>query len=308
MKKYNPLTLVTAGVLAVIFAFMLFAFQVRSTEVAVVTTLGRFSRSINGLENPDLYWRLPWPIQKVYKFDNRIEVYEKKLEQTTTADALNLMVSVYVGWRIADPRVFLEALNGDVSRAEATLDPLVRNVKNVVISRHPFSDLVSTNAAAVKFDQIEQEILAGVKDQARQIYGMQIELLGIKQLQLPESITTAVFNRMKQERQTKIQEFRSQGESRASIIRAEANAETNRTLTMAQAEATRINGAAEKEAAQYYSVFNQEPNLYIFMKSLNVLEAATREKTTLILDPSMAPFNLLIGHPAETPAAKSVNR
>ncbi|HVY72011.1 MAG TPA: protease modulator HflC [Verrucomicrobiae bacterium] len=290
MKKYNPLTLITAGLLLVIFAFMLFAFQVRSTEVAVVTTWGRFARSIT---EPDLYWRLPWPIQKVYKFDNRIEVYEKKLEQTTTSDALNLMVSVYVGWRIADPRVFLETLNGDISRAEATLDPLVRNVKNGVIARHPFSDLVSTNAAAVKFDQIEQEMLADIKDRAEKNYGMKIELLGIKQLQLPESITTAVFNRMKQERQTKIQEFRSQGDMRASIIRADANNETNRMLTVAQAEATKIKGDAEREAAQYYSVFNEEPNLYIFLKSLTALEAATREKTTLIVDPNAPPFNLL---------------
>lgn len=301
MNKPNPLTLFTGGVLVVIFGFMLFAFQVRSTEVAVQTTFGRYSRS---LDKPDLYFRLPWPVQKVYKFDNRIQTYEKKFEQTTTKDALNLLVSVYVGWRIADPRVFLETLNGDLTKAEQTLDPLVRNVKNGVIAGHPFSDLISTNAAALKFDQIEQEMLKQIQVQAKANYGIQIELLGIKQLGLPESITTAVFNRMKAERQQRIVQFRSEGEMRANIIKASANNATNRVLTMAQAEATKIMGEAEREAAKYYSVFDQSPDLYLFLKSLKALESSTREKTTIILDQNTAPFNLLNPRASE-PATKS---
>lgn len=296
MNKPNPLTLFTGGVLVVIFGFMLFAFQVRSTEVAVQTTFGRYARSV---DKPDLYFRMPWPVQKVYKFDNRIQTYEKKFEQTTTKDALNLLVSVYVGWRIADPRVFLETLNGDMTKAEQTLDPLVRNVKNGVIANHPFSDLISTNAAALKFDQIEQEMLKGIQAQAKANYGIQIELLGIKQLGLPESITTAVFNRMKAERQQRIVQFRSEGEMRANIIKASANNATNRVLTLAQAEATKIMGEAEREAAKYYSVFGQNPDLYLFLKSLKALEASTKEKTTIILDQNTAPFQLLNPHASE---------
>lgn len=288
--KRNPITLITGLLLVLIFGLMLFMFQVRSTEVAVVTTFGRFSRSIT---EPDFYFRMPWPIQKVYRFDNRIQAFEKKFEQTTTSDALNLLVSVYVGWRVADPKLFLDTLSGDVIKAEQTLDPLVRNVKNGVISKYSFSDLISTNAASMKFDKIEEEMLQMIRAQAKENYGIQIELLGIKQLGLPESITTAVFNRMKADRQTRIQEFRSQGEMQAAIIRAGANNETNRLLTHAQAEATKVLGEAEREAAQYYAVFAKNPELYVFLKSLRALEASTKDRTTLILDQQSAPFNLL---------------
>jgi regulator of protease activity HflC (stomatin/prohibitin superfamily) len=44
--KRNLITLITAAVLLVIFVCMLFTFQVRQTEVAVVTTFGEYSRSI----------------------------------------------------------------------------------------------------------------------------------------------------------------------------------------------------------------------------------------------------------------------
>lgn len=297
--KRNPITLITGLLLVLIFGMMLFLFQVRSTEVAVVTTFGRFSRSIT---QPDFYFRLPWPIQKVYKFDNRIQSFEKKFEQTTTSDALNLLVSVYVGWRIADPKLFLDTLNGDVTKAEQTLDPLVRNVKNGVISKYAFAELISTNAASLKFDKIEEEMLSMIRGQARDNYGIQVDLLGINQLGLPESITTAVFNRMKGERQTRIQEFRSQGEMQASIIKAKANDETNRLMIDAQAEATKILGEAEREAARYYAVFAQNPDLYVFLKSLKALETSTKEKTTLILDQQSAPFNLLSSPSAALPS------
>lgn len=42
--KRNPLTLVIGLVLILIFGLLLFTFQVRTTEVAVVTTFGKPTR------------------------------------------------------------------------------------------------------------------------------------------------------------------------------------------------------------------------------------------------------------------------
>jgi len=154
--KRNPITLITAGVLAVIFACMLFSFQVRQTEVAVVTTFGQYSRSIT---QPGWKWRLPWPIEKVYEFDNRLQIFERKFDETITKDQINLVIAVYVGWRIADPKLFLESFNGDMTKAEQTLEPVIRNAKSGVISKYNFSDLISTNQAELKFDEIEKAML-----------------------------------------------------------------------------------------------------------------------------------------------------
>ena len=297
--KRNPITLVTGAVLALIFALMLFAFQVRKTEIAVVTTFGQYSASHS---EPGLYWRLPWPIQKIYRFDNRIQTFETKFEQTMTR-AEPIMISVYVGWKITDPNIFLKTVNGDVLEAERRLEPLVRNFKNGVIGQHPFSDLISTNSAALKFDQIEEEMLKGIQAPAQTNYGIRVELLGIKQLGLPESVTTAVFTRMRAERQTRISELRSQGEARASFIRSNANSETNNMLTSAEAEATIIRGDAEREAAKYYEVFAQEPALAIFLWGLKALEVSLKERATLILDHQTTPFNLLNSQPGDLPSS-----
>src|SRR5256885_15174705 len=117
--KRNLITLITAAVLLVIFACMLFTFQVRQTEVAVVTTFGEYSRSIT---EPGLKGRLPWPIQKVYEFDNRLQTFDRKFDETITKDQKNLVIAVYAGWQIADPKVFLESFNGDMTKAEQKLE------------------------------------------------------------------------------------------------------------------------------------------------------------------------------------------
>ncbi len=290
--KRNPITMITGVVLVILFLFMLFSYQVRETQVAVVTTFGRYSRSI--LE-PGFRLRLPWPVEKVYEFDKRLQNFESKYDQTITKDQINIIAQVFVGWRIADPRIFLERFNGDLQAAQRTLEPVLRNAKSEVLGTHYFSDLVSTNSGDLKFDQIEQEMLARVRQQAESLYGMKIELVGIKRLGLPESITTSVFDRMRGERQRLVASYQTEGEREAKIIRANADGQANEILAEAKAEAIRITGGAELKAQEYYAVFEKRPELAIFLMQLKALEESLKERTHLILDTQTPPLNLLGG-------------
>jgi len=303
--KQNPVTLVTAGVLALIFVFMLFSFQVRQTEVAVVTTFGRYARSINGIEDSGIQRRWPWPIQKVYEFDNRIQTYERKFEPTITRDQINLLVSVYAGWRIADARVFLERFNGDIPKAEQALEQLLRNAKSAVIGQHTFADLVSTNVNNLKFDQIQGELLGMVKPEAQNTYGILVEFVGIKQLGLPESITSTVFERMRAERQRLVAKFQSEGDREAKTIRSIADAQANDIISSAKAEAIRITGEADNAAAAYYAEFEKSPQLAVFLFQLKALESSLKDRTSLILDQQTPPFNMLSGAPVATPSTRT---
>lgn len=296
--KRTPITIITGALLALIFLLVLFAFQVRESQVAVVT---RFGKYVGTRESPGLYFRMPYPINKVYKFDSRIHNFERKFETTTTSDAKNLMITVFVGWKIADPQIFLERFNnGDVNLAEQNLENLVRDTKNSVVGRHPFDHFISPDPNQLKFDDIEQEMLDAIKPVAEQKYGIDIALLGIKQLGLPESITTKVFDRMRAERQREVMRFTGEGASEALRIRSEADREREYILAKARAEATEIMGQAEAEAAQYYAVFEQNPDLAIFLFNLKALETSLTNRTTLILDQQTPPFNLFRNTRAET--------
>jgi len=298
MKKKNPLTLLVGTLLLLIFVALLFCFQVRTTEVAVVTTFGKFSRSIT---EPGLYLRAPLPIQKIYKFDNRLQNFERKFEQTTTKDAKNLLITVFIGWKVSEPKVFLERFNGDTLKAEQSLENLVRNAKNAVIGSYSFGDLISPDPKQVKFDAVEADILKELKASAQTTYGVSVELVGIKQLGLPESITGKVFERMRAERDRLVKQFNGEGEAKSLEIRSDANRKRDELLAKADADSLRILGEAEAAASKDYAVFEQKPDLAVFLLQLKALVGSLKDRTTLVLDEKIPPLNLLN---ADKPAAK----
>lgn len=290
MKK-NLVTPIAGALLACIFLVILFLFQVRQTEVAVVTTFGQFTKSI--LE-PGLNFRWPWPVQKIYKLDNRLRNFERKFEQTTTSDGRNLLVTVFIAWKIKNPHEFLQRFpQADPTIVEQTLESLVRDTKNGVLGRYAFGDLISTNRDKVRIPEVEAEMLTAIRGKAEQNYGVTVEMVGIKRVGLPESITTKVFDRMIAERSRLIRQYQSEGEAEAKRIRADADREKQKVLAEAQAEATKIQGAAEAEAAKHYAVFEKEPELAKFLFDMKALKQATEKRTTLILDTKTPPFNRL---------------
>src|SRR3972149_11719558 len=104
--KRNSLTLIVGGLLLLVFLSLLFCFQVRQTDVALVTTFGKPTRDINTdpeKPEPGLYFKWPWPIEKVQKFDKRTQNLEGKFEETYTQDKINVLVTVYAGWSIRNP-------------------------------------------------------------------------------------------------------------------------------------------------------------------------------------------------------------
>jgi membrane protease subunit HflC len=292
------LTILVGALLIVIFVLLLFVFQVRTTEVAVVTTFGKATRPI---VEPGPYLKWPWPIQNVTHFDKRIHNFESKFEQVLTPDGYSLLIMVYIGWNISQPDVFFPRFNGSIPQAEENLEGLVRNAYSGVVGKHPFSHFISTDEKELKFVDIEQEMLKRIQDDAKASgYGIDIKFLGIKKLGLPESVTQLVFERMQSERKLKENAIKFEGERLAENIRSGANLASAKILSEADSEATRIRSLGELQALKSYEVFQQNPELASFLLKLTGLELFLKDRTTLILDEGTPPLDLLKVQPAET--------
>ena len=288
--KRNPVILVIGILVIFTLAAPLFTFQVRTTEVVVVTTFGKATRPET---EPGLKWRWPWPIQEVHRFDKRVNNFESPFEQALTSDGFTLLLSVYAGWTISDPMIYLERFGDSSRKAEESLEGLVRNA-NTIVGKHPFSSFISTDPKVIKFADIEREMLARVQEELRtNSYGIKVGFLGIKQLGLPESVTKAVFETMEKERLVKVAAIESEGRYKAEQIKSAADLESAKILSQAEARALSIQGEAEKAAAKSFEVFKQEPDLAIFLLKLRALETFLKERSTLILDQSTPPVDLL---------------
>jgi len=298
--KRNLLIIVTGAVLVVIFALLLFTFQVRQSEIAVVTTFG----NPVGVAKPGLHLKWPWPVQQVYKFDERIQSFQDKFSENLTADNINLLSSVYVGWRISNAGQFLRVFKGgSVTAAQSQLESMLRSAKSIAVGRHQLSDFVNADPKQLQFAQIENEIKQTVQGQLQtNNCGIQIEFLGIKQLGLPDSVTQAVFDRMKTERQQIISKAENEGKSEAMKIQSAADADAAKTIANAQATATRIRAVGEAEAAKTLPIFEQNPDLAVFLLRIDAIKQSLNQHSTLFFDERIPPFDLFRNLPTNAPA------
>jgi membrane protease subunit HflC len=287
------LNLIVGILLMLIFVVMLFCFQVRQTEVAIVTTFGKVTRTVT---EPGFNLKWPWPIQSVHFLDRRIQSFESPMTEISTTDGRYLLFSVYAGWSIANPRRFFENFGGSVREATRRLEEMIDSRKNATVGRHPFSHFVSTDEKELKFAEVEQELLEQVNQDAGKIYGIEVKFLGIKRIALPGGaggVTESVFSRMRKERQKLMQKLQAEGESRASEIRSAADRDREKLLAEADAKAKNLMGEAYQQAAQVLETFQKNPDLAILILKLEALEKALNERTTLILDERTPPFDLL---------------
>ncbi len=292
----NTLTLLIGIAVLVILLVYMVTFQVRYDQVAVKTTFnkaveptrddtGRIIEAGSLITEPGLYFKAPWPIQKVETYSNQIHILEDRLEQVTTADGSTIVVKLYLAWRIDDPYSFFRVLE-TVENAQRTLNPMLRQLMGVV-SQYSFDQLVNTDASRLKLREIEQKAteqlrrhLAGIDPS----YGISVEQVGISRVILPEASTAKVFERMVKTRERMAEAARAEGRAQAATIESDANSARDRILAFAERRAQAIRAEGDLEAAQFFEQFRENQDFAIFMDKMDALRTMLSHNTTFILD------------------------
>jgi len=278
MKNVSVLIFVVLIVAVLLFAMV--SFQVRETEYALVTRFGEVSRTIT---EPGFYFKLPLPIDRVRTFDARSHLLPGKMEETTTRGTEPITVTSYLVWKIADPQKYLETVTNEVS-AESHLKSLLRDAQNTEIGSHYFSEFVNSDADKIRLSEIEDSMLGVLKKRAMDNYGIDIEVVGIKQLGVSNEVTQNVFERMQAERARKKETIIAQGKSEATKITSQADAKATQLEAVVEAEAKAIRGAGDAEAAKYYKLLESDPEFAMYLQNLEALKNILKERSTIILD------------------------
>ena len=289
-------------VLIVIILGLYFAsFQVRETESALVTTFGNPKRVIT---EPGWYFKWPTPIQQVYKFDSRMRVYEANLGETTTKEAVPIIVNTYVVWRIAEPLAFFNANErGSVTEAERKLLSHISDTQNRIIGQHNFGEFVNSDPSKIVFEGIENEMLddLNVKQNIKDRYGVEVKAVGIKQLKISEDVSKDVFARMIADRDQKTEATKSEGEAEATSIKSDANSIKIEILAAATARAKAIQAEGDAPAAKSYKLLEADPAFAIFLQNIEAIKATLEKNSVIVLSTDAYPFSLLRERPVIAP-------
>lgn len=284
-------TILLGLAVALVFLTAIFSYQVQSNELAVVTTLGK----ITSVEKPGLHFRWPYPIQNITKYDIRQRCFDGNIgknEETITKDSKNVIIGIYVIYKISDPAKFYKTAV-DVLSAEEKLGNLMRTAKDGVIGRYAFDQILNTDKSKMVLPEIEKEIRNEIAKTAMDQFGIEVNNVGIKTLIVPEKITKEISARMVSERNVLASVYRAEGKQIAEKIKIEADRQKRAILTDAEAKAKSVRAEGDAEAASYYAVFKENPELAAFLKKLDSLKKIMETKTTLVLDTDSAPFDLL---------------
>ena len=320
MRKHWLTVIVVALVFAGLFMYLV-VYSVRVDQVAAHYRLGEVIRVvrpplgvIGAAQSPTeasgvpvvrragWFFKLPWPFDRVQTFDQRIRYVDGPTAQLQMPDNNQLIPRVYATWRIADPVAFQQSLLGDEETARTQLANILGGQTQAVFGRHNLSDLVNTDPAKLLYDDIEQQIFAGVKNAlatSEKAYGIEVCSLGITWIALPPDTTAAVFSRMQKERQKEADKLIQEGERIKRTKVAEAQEQRDNILADADAQAKRLRAEGEAEAAQSYEIFAQNQSLAIFLRRLEALRrmtgnaAAKQQPFTFVISTKTEPFRAL---------------
>ncbi|MGK5092404.1 protease modulator HflC [Deltaproteobacteria bacterium TL4] len=272
---------------------------VNQSELVVVS---RFGKVINVIEQPGLYFKFPYPIDKFITFTSRVQVYDTQKTELLTKDQKNIILLTFVAWQIEDALKFYTTVRGDVNTFLTKLDSLVNNTKNVVLGNYMFTELFIAERENNKLGQLEENIYSLVKEKAMALYGVQIKYIGIKRLSVPEENIASVFRQMQADRSIVVSKYIEEGRVEAEKIRTQAKLKGSEIVTEANKEAAILKGNAEAETSRIYAqAYEKSPEFYEMIRSLESLKKITTNKTSIILRTDSPPFQLLQSKPKILP-------
>jgi membrane protease subunit HflC len=248
-------------------------FTITEAQVAIRTEFG----AIIGLDYaPGLHWKWPW--DQVVKFDRRILSLSYTGETFLTNDNRGLIVDFYVKWKVQDASRYFQATGGREDLAGERIAEIVKDGIKSVVAQRTLEQIVSAERAAVTGEMIGQ---AG-----RNVANLGIDLVDVRvqRIDLPDDVSTRVYESMKQNFVKIASKLRAEGQSASVRIRAAAERSRTEILANAERDALRVRGDGDAQATQIYSkAYGKNPEFYAFYRSLQAYQRSLGKDGDLLV-------------------------
>ena len=273
-------------------------YVVREGEQVLIT---QFGAPVSEQKDPGLHFKIPF-IQDVHRFESRIMKWDGDPNQIPTKDKRYIWIDTTARWRIKDPLKFFKTVATERG-AMGPLDDIVESAVRDAVSGHQPVELVrgseyqppaDGDAALPEEEKIatgqlagREAIMDGILKEARNNtpeYGIELIDVRIKRVGYVKQVLKSVYERMISERKKVAAEYRSEGEGEKADILGQMKKELKRIESEAQKASIETRGRADAEAARIYAeAFNQDPEFYAFLRSLESFREAIGENGRLVL-------------------------
>ena len=269
--------LVVTIVLLIVLSLSLFVVDQRQNVI-----VRRFGEIVSVKKEPGLFFKLPL-VDDVRYFDVRILTIEgAEPERFLTSEKKNVLVDLFVKWRISEVEKYYISVAGDETRAQTRLLQTINDGLRAEFGNRTVHDVVSGER-----DQIMELMREKANEDARKI-GVEVLDVRLKRVDLPQEVSASVYSRMDAERKRGANELRSTGAAESEKIRADADRQREVILAQAYRDAQRIKGDGDAKAAAIYSrAYDPNPEFYAFYRSLEAYRQSFKKRSdVLVLEPN----------------------
>jgi membrane protease subunit HflC len=279
MKNFIALIIVALGLL--IFGSL---FVVEEGNKAIVIQFGKVQRDSETGDTtvfePGLHLKLPF-FDRVVTLDARIQTLDEVPDRFVTAEKKDLIVDLYVKWKIEDFAKYYLATGGIKAGAEILLQQKVNNALRSEFGTRTIQEIVSGERS-----ELMDEAMAQASTSSDEL-GIQIIDVRVKQINLPLEVRNFIFQRMRSEREAVAREHRSEGKEKAEFIKADIDAKITVMLADAERNLRKLRGEGEAQAAQIYAeTYTKEPEFYRFLRSMDAYKKSFNSKQdVLVIEP-----------------------
>jgi membrane protease subunit HflC len=270
---------VIAGAIALLLILSASMFVVDQRQNAIVFRLGEV---VSIKKDPGLYFKVPM-LDNVRYFDVRILTIDTaEPERFLTSEKKNVLVDLFVKWRITDVRSYFTSVGGDELRAQTRLLQTINDGLRAEFGNRTVHDVVSGER-----DKIMDLMRKKANEDASKI-GVEVLDVRLKRVDLPQEVSESVYRRMEAERKRVANELRSTGSAESEKIRADADKQKEVILAEAYRDAQRIKGEGDAKASAIYAkAYEINPEFYAFYRSLEAYRASFKNKSdVMVLEPN----------------------
>ena len=293
---------VIAGVLVlVLILFMVgWSYVVPETHQVVITQFGKPVGEI--ITEAGLHFKKPF-IQKAQYFEKRLLGWDGDPNQIPTKDKKFIWVDTTARWKIDNALTFFQNV-GNETGAQSKMDDIINSATRDAITSHLLVEVVRDSNRIIELDEdnkdmivtdealesievgrkkMEEAILKIAQELAPQ-YGIEVVDVRIKRLNYVENVRNEVYGRMIAERKRAAELYRSEGHGKRAEIDGQRGKELKRITSEAYRTAQGLKGTADAEVTKIYAdAYNQDPEFYSFLKTLDTYGKTIDSNTTLIL-------------------------
>ncbi|OFZ88673.1 MAG: protease modulator HflC, partial [Betaproteobacteria bacterium RIFCSPLOWO2_02_FULL_62_79] len=251
---------ILAGAIAALIVASFSLFVVDQRQNAIVFRLGEV---IDIKKAPGLHVKVPL-LDNVRYFDVRILTIDTaEPERFLTSEKKNVLVDLFVKWRILDVRQYYVSVGGDELRAQTRLLQTINDGLRAEFGNRTVHDVVSGER-----DKIMELMREKANEDAKNI-GVEVLDVRLKRVDLPSEVSESVYRRMDAERKRVANELRSTGSAESEKIRADADRQKEVILAEAYRDAQRTKGEGDAKATAIYArAYEQNAEFYAFYRSL----------------------------------------